>query len=149
MKIEIDYNGAFAVCKIEPLEEPGRMVPFNEADTKSQTFALGAFQTIKEHWQREKQVERYKNLPVTHVRREIQVHPNNFEKLAELSQQGVILTWSYDTSRDPSISVVLSDNHTTVTDHGWLLQDTEGRWWGMDSGYHRVLQEYGKIKYVE
>lgn len=58
MKIEIDYNGAFAVCRIEPMEEPGKMVNFNEADTKSQTYALSAFQTIKEHWKREKQKER-------------------------------------------------------------------------------------------
>jgi hypothetical protein len=28
---------------------------------------------------------------------------------------------------------------------GWLLQDTEGRWWGMDNGYHRMLEHYGKI----
>lgn len=35
MKIEIEYNGAIAVCRIEPMDEPDRMVPFNEADTKS------------------------------------------------------------------------------------------------------------------
>lgn len=57
MKIEIDYNGAFAACRIEPMEELGKMVNFNEADTKSQTYALSAFQTIKEHWKREKQKE--------------------------------------------------------------------------------------------
>lgn len=59
MKIEIEYNGAFAVCSIEPMDEPGRMVNFNEADTKSQTYALSAFRTIEEHWRREKQLERY------------------------------------------------------------------------------------------
>lgn len=53
MKIEIEYNGAFAVCSIEPMDEPGRMVNFNEADTKSQTYALSAFRTIEEHWRRE------------------------------------------------------------------------------------------------
>ena len=52
MKIEIDYNGAFAVCRIEPMDKPGKMVNFNNADTKSQTYALSAFQTIKEHWRR-------------------------------------------------------------------------------------------------
>ena len=50
MKIEIEYNGTFAVCSIEPMDEPGRMVNFNEADTKSQTYALSAFRTIEEHW---------------------------------------------------------------------------------------------------
>ena len=43
MKIEIDYNGAFAVCNIELMEEPGKIVNFNDADTKSQTYALSAF----------------------------------------------------------------------------------------------------------
>lgn len=23
--------------------------------------------------------------------------------------------------------------------------NTEGRWWGMDNDYHRILQQYGKI----
>ena len=52
MKIEIDYNGAFAVCNIELMEEPGKIVNFNDADTKSQTYALSAFRTIEEHWRR-------------------------------------------------------------------------------------------------
>lgn len=145
MKIEIDYNGAFAVCRIEPMEEPGKMVNFNEADTKSQTYALSAFQTIKEHWQREQRLARFKNLPVMHIRRELQVMPHNFDQIQELSQQGIILQWSFDVNRDPTISVTLNDNHTIVEDNGWLIQDTEGRWWGMDNGYHRMLQEYHKI----
>ena len=145
MKIEIEYNGAFAVCSIEPMDEPGRMVPFNEADTKSQTYALSAFRTIEEHWRREKQLERYKKHPVMHIRREFQVMPHNFDQIKELSQQGVILMWSFDINRDPTISVTLNDNHTVVETGGWLLQNTEGRWWGMDNGYHRMLEHYGKI----
>ena len=145
MKIEIDYNGAFAVCRIEPMDEPGKMVYFNDADTMSQTYALSAFCTIEEHWRREKQLERYKKHPVMHSQREFQVHPMNFEQIHEMSQKGVILKWSYDVSSNPTISITLSDNHTTVEDHGWLLQDMEGRWWGMDSGYHRMLKEYNKI----
>ena len=35
MKIEIDYNGAFAVCNIELMEEPGKIVNFNDANGKS------------------------------------------------------------------------------------------------------------------
>lgn len=145
MKIEIDYNGAFAVCRIEPMDEPGKMVYFNDADTKSQTFALGAFRTVKEHWQREQRLAQYKSHPVLHIQREFQVHPMNLEQIQELSQKGVILQWSYDVSHNPTISITLSDNHTTVEDHGWLLQDMEGRWLGMDSGYHRMLKEYNKI----
>ena len=61
MKIEIDYNGAFAVCRIEPMEKPGTMVYFNEADTKSQTYALSAFRCIREHWQREKRLKQQTN----------------------------------------------------------------------------------------
>ena len=52
MKIEIDYNGAFAVCNIELMEEPGKIVNFNDADTKIQTYAMSAFRTIEEHWRR-------------------------------------------------------------------------------------------------
>lgn len=145
MKIEIEYNGAFAVCNIEPMDEPGRMVNFNEADTKSQTYALSAFRTIEEHWRREKQLERYKKHPVMHIRREFQVMPHTFDQIQELSQQGIIQQRSYDVNRDPTISIVLSDGHTTVETGGWLLQDTEGRWWGMDNSYHRMLEHYGKI----
>lgn len=149
MKIEIDYNGAFAVCRIEPMDEPGKMVNFNDADTKSQTYALSAFQTIKEHWQREQRLARFKNLPVTHVKREIQVTMQNFNQLKELAKEGVITEWSFDSLRTPTISVKLSDNHTIVVDNGWLIQDTEGRWWGMDNDYHRMLKEYHKIKIEE
>ena len=145
MKIEIDYNGAFAVCNIEPMEEPGKMVNFNNADTKSQTYALSAFQTIKEHWQREQRLAQFKNHPVMHVKREIQVTMQNFNQLQELAKEGVITEWSLDTSRTPTLSVKLSDNHTIVEDFGWLIQDTEGRWWGMDNDYHRMLEEYQKI----
>ena len=116
MKIEIDYNGAFAVCRIEPIDEPGKMVNFNDADSKSQTFAFGAFHTIEEHWRR------------------------------ELQREGVLIQSSFDIGSNPTISVLMNDNHTTVTTHGWLIQDTEGRWWGMDNGYHRMLEEYQKIK---
>ena len=148
MKIEIDYNGAFAVCRIEPMEEPGKMVNFNEADTKSQTYALSAFQTIKEHWQREQRLARYKNLPVMHVKRQIQVLPDSIPVLQQLLQEGVIRNLQYELSlnQSPKIEVTICDNHTKVTAAGWLIQDTEGRWWGMDDGYHRMLEEYQKIK---
>ena len=145
MKIEIDYNGAFAVCRIEPMDEPGKMVNFNEADTKSQTYALSAFMCIREHWQREKRLEQYKKHPVIHIKREFQVTTFNFDKIQELSKEGVVLMWSFDVSRDPTISVTLKDGHTIVKTNGWLMQDTEGRWWGMDNGYHRMLEQYGKI----
>ena len=145
MKIEIDYNGAFAVCRIEPMMEPGRMVPFNEADTKSQTYALSAFRCIEEHRQREKQLEQYKKHPVLHIKREFQVTTFNFDKIQELSREGVVLMWSFDASRDPTISVTLKDGHTIVKTGGWLMQDTEGGWWGMDNRYHRMLEQYQKI----
>ena len=145
MKITIDYNGAFAVCNIEPIEEPGKMVNFNEADTKSQTFALSAFRCIEEHWKREKYLEQYKKHPVMHIKREFQVTQQNFDQLQELSRKGIILTWSFNTTASPNISLLLNDNHTTVTTNGWLLEDMEGRWWGMDNGYHRMLVEYQKI----
>lgn len=146
MKIEIEYNGAFAVCRIEPMDEPGRMVPFNEADTKSQTYALGAFRTIEECWRREKQTERYRRLPVMLVRQEFRVMPDNLVQIQQLSREGIIQRCSYDARRDPTISIVLSDGHTAVVTGGWLVQDTEGRWWGMDNDYHRTLERYGKIR---
>ena len=145
MKIEIDYNGAFAVCRIELMGRPGKMVNFNEADTISQNFALSAFQTIKEHWEREQRLARFKKLPVIHIKREFQVTTFNFDKIQELSREGVVLMWSFDVSRDPTISVTLKDGHTIVKTGGWLMQDTEGGWWGMDNGYHRMLEQYQKI----
>ena len=145
MKIEIEYNGAMVACRIEAIDDPGRMVPFNEADTKSQTYALSAFRTIMKHWQREQRLARFKNYPVMHIKREIEVHIQNFDQLQELATEGVIAEWSFDMSRTPTFSVKLSDTHTIVEDFGWLLQDTEGRWCGMDNGYHRMLEYYGKI----
>jgi hypothetical protein len=145
MKIEIDYNGAFATCRIEPIDEPGKMVDFNDADAKSQTDALSAFHTIKERWQREQRLARFKNLPVIHVKRQIEIHIQNFNQIQELAKEGIIVAWSYDISRTPTFIVKLSDNHTVVEDNGWLIQDTEGRWWGINSGYHRTLEEYQKI----
>ena len=145
MKIEIEYNGAFAVCRIEPMEEPGKMVNFNDADAMSQAYALGAFTTIKEDWQREKQLERYKQHPVMHIKQEFQVTTRNLDKIYKLSKEGIILTWSFDVSCDPTISVTLKDDNTIVETNGWLMQDTEGRWWGMDNGYHRMLEQYQKI----
>lgn len=146
MKIEIEYNGAFAVCNIELMDEPGKMVNFNDADTKSQTYALSAFQTINEHWQRDQRLAWFKNHPVMHIKREVQIRQQNLNQIHELSKEGVIKEWSFDISRTPTISVTLNDNHTIVEDFGWLLQDTEGRWWGMDNGYYRMLKEYQKIK---
>ena len=148
MKIEIDYNGAFAVCNIELMDEPGKMVNFNDADTKSQTYALSAFQTIKEHWQREQRLARFKNLPVIHVKRQIEVLPDSIPVLQQLHKEGVLINLQYEisTTHSPKIEVALSDNHTKITTAGWLIQDTEGRWWGMDDGYHRMLEEYQKIK---
>ena len=145
MKIEIDYNGALAVCRIEPMDEPGKMVNFNDADTKSQTYALCAFQAVKGHWQREQRLARFKDLPVMHIKRQIQVTMQNFNQLKELAKEGVISEWSFDTSRTSTLSVKLSDEHTIVEDNGWIIQDTEGRWWGMDNGSHRMLEEYKKI----
>jgi hypothetical protein len=148
MKIEIDYNGAFAVCRIEPMDEPGKMVNFNDADTKSQTYALSAFMTIKEHWQREQRLARFKNMPVIHVKRQIEVLPDSIPVLQQLLKEGVLINLQYEisTTHSPKIEVTLSDNHTKITTAGWLIQDTEGRWWGMDDGYHRMLEEYQKIK---
>ena len=145
MKIEIDYNGAFAVCCIEPMDDPGKMVNFNDADTKSQTYALNAFQTIKEHWQRERCLAQFKNHPVVHIKREVQIRIQNFNQLQELAKEGVITEWSFNTSQTPTFSVKLSDNHTIIEDNGWLIQDTEDRWWGMDNSYHRMLEKYQKI----
>lgn len=145
MKIEIEYNGAMAVCRIEPMEEPGRMVAFGEADRMSQVYALSALRTVKEHWEREQREERYRRLPETHVRREVQVTRASLGELVQLQREGVIEAMTYDVTKTPDIILLLSDRKTSVATNGWLLQDTEGRWWGMDEGYHRMLEHYGKI----
>lgn len=145
MKIEIKYNGATPVCRIEPMDKPGKMVNFNNADPKSQAYAISAFQAIKEHWQRERCLAQFKNHPVVRIKREIEVHIQNFNQLQELANEGVITEWSFDMQRTPTLSVELADGHCTVEDFGWLIQDTAGRWWGMDSSYHRMLEKYQKI----
>ena len=47
MKIQIDYDGSIAICKID-----GR--PFNYCNKESQVLCLDAFRTIEEHWKRER-----------------------------------------------------------------------------------------------
>lgn len=47
MKIEIEYNGSLAACKVG-----GK--PFNECDVNEQVFAMNAFRTIIKDWEREK-----------------------------------------------------------------------------------------------
>lgn len=147
MKIEIDYNGAVSVCRIEPMVEPGKMVNFNEADYNSQIHALSAFQRIEEQWRRERQLEQYKRHPVMHFKRQIQVLPDSIPVLQQLLQEGVILNLQYELSlnENSKIEATIRDSHTTVTTAGWLIQDAEGRWRGMDDSYHRMLEKYQKI----
>lgn len=147
MKIEIDYYGDSAVCRIEPMGKHGTMVNFNEADSASQAFALGAFSCIKKHWEREQRLARYKNLPVIHYKRQIQLLPDNIPMLQQLLREGVIRSLQYELSinQSPKIEVTMWDDHTTATTTDWLMQGMEGRWWGMDDSYHRMLEEYKKI----
>lgn len=59
MHIEIDYNGAFAVCKITGLGSD-KLVSFNDADIKDQVYALSAFRCVKENWTREQKLKKLK-----------------------------------------------------------------------------------------
>lgn len=47
MKIEIEYNGSLAACKVD-----GK--PFNECGVNEQVFAMDAFRTIVKDWNRKK-----------------------------------------------------------------------------------------------
>lgn len=49
MKIEIDYSGSLAACKVN-----GK--PFNECDVNEQVFAMDAFRTIIKDWNRERSI---------------------------------------------------------------------------------------------
>lgn len=49
MKIEIDYNGSLAACKVN-----GKL--FNECDVNEQVFAMDAFRTIIKHWNVERRI---------------------------------------------------------------------------------------------
>lgn len=55
MKIEIEYNGAYAICTITDTfgKNPDAKMQFAYADKMSQIFALDAFKCIKECWDRE------------------------------------------------------------------------------------------------
>ena len=64
MKIEIEYNGSFATCKITnfmPVNSDKYILktcPFRDADKMSQIMALDAFETIKEDYKRNLTVEK-------------------------------------------------------------------------------------------
>ena len=123
------------------------MVNFNDADTESQTYALSAFQTIKEHWQRKEQTDQWIKLPVIHIKREFQVTMQNFAQIQDLCREGVIenRNWLIATSQGCCFSIHLNYKYTPVENNDWLIQDTEGRWMGISDGYHRVLMKYNKI----
>lgn len=61
MKLEIEYNGSFAICYVSnlyptennPKLDPFRKYPFNELDNFSKIKVLDAFRTIEEHYKRE------------------------------------------------------------------------------------------------
>lgn len=66
MKIIIEYDGATAKCTLlgclptaqDPNVNPFVAYNFNDADRFSQIRALEAFDTIKQHWKRERKHEK-------------------------------------------------------------------------------------------
>ena len=53
MRIEIDYNGSTAICKITEFHgNPEVLVNFDNADEFSQLLALSAFDCVKQHWEK-------------------------------------------------------------------------------------------------
>lgn len=145
MKIEIEYNGAFATCSIESMDEPGKMVNFNDADLKSQTYALRAFCTIREHFRREHIDDQYKNYPEIHIIREFQVIEKNFFEIRELFNKGVIVSCKLGTSQCSKVSILMKDNETKVEENEWMLQSQDGKWFSMSDHDHIMLMKYGKI----
>lgn len=55
MHIEIDYNGTYAICKVD-----GR--PFNYCKHEDQIFALSAMRCVKEYYDRERKLGRIKGI---------------------------------------------------------------------------------------
>lgn len=144
MKIEIDHNEDRTICRIELMDVPEKMVNISDADEKSQSYALKAFGIIDGYIRHKRWVAQFEGHPIMHIRKEIQVTRKNIEQLMELSREGVILTWSCDTHSFPDISLLM-DNKTVLSTNDWLLQDTEGRWRGMDESCYRMLKKYNKI----
>ena len=55
MKINIDYDGSKADCLITTIYgHPYMFVDFNNADEFSQVYAMNAFKSIIENWDRER-----------------------------------------------------------------------------------------------
>ena len=55
MRIEIDYNGSTAICKITEFHgNPEVLINFDNADEFSQLLALSAFDCVRQHWERGK-----------------------------------------------------------------------------------------------
>ena len=54
MKIEIEYNGSIAICKID-----GK--PFYEGSIDDKVFAMEAFRTIIKDWNRERRISSKRN----------------------------------------------------------------------------------------
>ena len=55
MKIEIDYDGSTAYCRLTEYHgHPEVFVNFYNADEYSQLYAISAFGSIIEHWKKER-----------------------------------------------------------------------------------------------
>ena len=145
MKIEIDYNGATVACRIEPIDEPGKMVNFMEADTKSQSYALSAFAGLREIWCRDAREKAFRNHPEIHIKREFQVNMKNLDQIDELVKDGVIKGFTFNTSLPHNMSVILADSNMELNENAWLMQDMKGYWRYLDNNSHQMLMKYNKI----
>ena len=70
MKIEIEYNGSIAICKID-----GK--PFYEGSIDDKVFAVEAFRTIIKDWNRERRISSKRTPKAANLKPYVREDKNN------------------------------------------------------------------------
>lgn len=83
------------------------------------------------------------------IRKGEHVSPTDEDKEMAVAMLRKVLTMTFNSYEHPTIRLWLRGGQTCVETGGWLILDTEHRWWGMDNEYHRRLAAMGKIRIIK
>ena len=116
------------------------MMTFGElADLRD--AVLGLQWGIKD-WTAEYMQNYYADMPVTFYKQEFQAMPENFSKVLELYNSGIVIEFKCD---GRVLSFRLNDGYTVIETGGWCIQGNVGRWLGMDNETHDLLKAHNKL----
>ena len=96
-----------------------------------------------------RQRKREEQLPTMEILRELQVTTEHFNEFQQMMKDGELERMTFNSYEHPNIRLWLRGGQTCVETGGWLILDTDHRWWGMDNEYHKRIVAMGKIKIMK